>query len=113
LERTVVIVIDALDEGYDLETLEVLRNKIPKLPGTFRVVLTSRPLDGIVAALSGADHIQRRSIDIHSDTNRQDIALYVWDRLRYISSRRDCRQTGQVQSERLAWLLRLKAYLGG
>jgi hypothetical protein len=86
--RTVVIVIDALDEGYDLETLEVLRNKVPKLPGTFRVVLTSRPLDGIIAALSGADHIQRRSIDIHSDTNRQDIALYVWDRLRYISSRR-------------------------
>jgi hypothetical protein len=62
---------DGLDERYDLETLEVLRDRIPKLPGTFRVVLTSRPLDDIVVDLSDANHVRRWSIDIHGDTNQR------------------------------------------
>ena len=88
IRRPVVIIIDALDEGYDLETLKVLRNKVPKLPGNFRVVLTSRPLDDIVTDLSDARHVQRRSIDIHGDNNQRDIAMYIRDRLDYISSRK-------------------------
>jgi hypothetical protein len=87
-KRPIAIVIDGLDEGYDLETLEVFRDKVPGLPGNFRIVLTSRPLDDIVADLSGVGHIQRRSIDIHSEANKNDIGAYARDRLRYISSRR-------------------------
>ena len=86
--RPVVIVIDALDEGYDLQTLKVLRDEVPKLPGNFRVVLTSRPLDDIVTDLSNASHVQRKSIDIHGDHNQRDISMYIHNRLHYISSRK-------------------------
>ena len=86
--RPVVIVIDALDEGCDLETLKVFRDNIPKLPGTFRIFMTSRPLYDIVTDLSEARHIRRRSIEIHGDSNLKDIAVYVRNRLHYISSRK-------------------------
>jgi hypothetical protein len=86
--RPVVIVIDALDEGHDLETLEVLRNMIPKLSGTFRIFLTSRPLHNIVTDLSNVGHVRHRSLDIHGDTNQRDIGVYTRNRLDYISSRR-------------------------
>jgi hypothetical protein len=86
--RPVVIVIDGLDEGYDLETLEILRDRVPELPGNFRIFMTSRPLDDIITDLSGAGHIHRRSIDIHGDSNQRDIGVYIRNRLRYISSRR-------------------------
>jgi hypothetical protein len=86
--RPVVIVIDGFDEGYDLETLKILRDRVPELPGNFRVFMTSRPLDDIVTDLSDAGHVYRRSIDIHGDSNQRDIAVYIRDRLRYISSRR-------------------------
>jgi hypothetical protein len=84
----VVIVIDGLDEGHDLQTLEVLRDKIPKLPGTFRIFLTSRPLHDIVTDLSAVGHVQQRSLDIHGNTNQKDIAVYIRNRLDNISSRR-------------------------
>jgi hypothetical protein len=86
--RPVVIVIDGFDEGYDLETLEILRDRVPELPGNFRIFMTSRPLDDIVIDLSDTGHVYRRSIDIHGDSNRRDIGVYIRNRLRYISSRR-------------------------
>jgi len=39
--RPVVIMIDALEGGCNRETLSILRNQVPKLPGTFRIVVTS------------------------------------------------------------------------
>ena len=80
-----VLIIDALDGGFDLETLDILRNEVPKLPGNFRIFLTSRPQDEIDVDLSDALHIQRTSIDIHSDANQRDITVYVWNRLRHVS----------------------------
>jgi len=38
-----------------------------------------------MAGLLGADHVQTRSIDIHGTPNRTDIALYIHNRLRYVS----------------------------
>jgi hypothetical protein len=86
--RAVVIVIDGLDEGYDLETLRVLRNRVPELPGNFRIFMTSRPFDDIVTDLSDTGHVHRISIDIHGDSNQRDIEVYIRDRLHYISSRK-------------------------
>src|SRR6202042_242297 len=44
--KPVVIVIDALDEGFssdlDTELLAILRDQVAKLPGMFRIFLTSR-----------------------------------------------------------------------
>jgi hypothetical protein len=88
IARPVVIVIDGLDEGYDLETLKILRDRVPELPGNFRIFVTSRPLDDIVTDLSDAGHVHRRSIDIHGDSNQRDIEIYVHNRLNYVSSRR-------------------------
>src|ERR1700722_19567499 len=70
--RPIVIVIDALDEGCSPELLKILENDIPKLPGSFRIFLTSRPDDHIVIALSHA-HVYQRSIDISGDTKKTDI----------------------------------------
>src|SRR3984957_13370737 len=67
--RPIVIVIDALDEGYSPELLNILCNEIPKLPGSFRIFLTSRPENHIVIALSHAAHVHQRSIDISGDAN--------------------------------------------
>jgi hypothetical protein len=86
--RPVVIVIDGFDEGYDLETLEILRDRVPELPGNFRIFMTSRPLDDIVTDLSEAGHVHRRSIDIHADSNQSDIGVYIRNRMHYISSRK-------------------------
>jgi hypothetical protein len=86
--RPVVIVIDGFDEGHNLETLEVLRDKVPKLPRNFRVVLTSRPLDDIVTNLAEKGHVQQMSLDIHGDKNERDISLYIRHRLHYISSQK-------------------------
>ena len=87
-DRPIVIVIDALDEGYTQELLHVLCDETPKLPGSFRIFLTSRPDDHIVTHLSFAAHVRRRSIDIHGAANQLDISLYCRNRLRYIAYQR-------------------------
>ena len=76
--RPIVIVIDAIDEGYDPELLNILCNEIPKLPGSFRIFLTSRPEDHIAIALPHAAHVHKRSIDVGGDTNKSDIWLYYF-----------------------------------
>jgi hypothetical protein len=62
--RPAVIVIDALDEGCDQVTLSILRNQVPKLPGTFRILVTSRPTND-----NGS--IQRRSCSISIARHQQ------------------------------------------
>jgi hypothetical protein len=86
--RAIVIVIDGLDKEYDLETLEILHDRVPELPGNFRIFVTSRPLDDIVTDLSEADHVHRRSIDIHGESNQSDIGVLIRNRMHYISSRK-------------------------
>jgi hypothetical protein len=86
-DRPIVIVIDALDEGYDPELLRVLREGIPELSGSFRIFITSRPEDDIITDLS-APHVRRGSIDINGTANQRDIALYCKDRLSHIASRK-------------------------
>ena len=82
----VVIVIDALDEGCDRVTLSILRNKVSKLPGTFRIFVTSRPIDEIHRHLRSASHVRYRSLDIQSDINQRDITMYIRERMVHISS---------------------------
>src|ERR1700722_7693992 len=87
--KPIVIVIDALDEGCSSELLKILCNEIPKLPGSFRIFLTSRPENHIVIALSHAAHVHRRSIDISGDANKSDIGLYCRERLRHIAFQKE------------------------
>jgi hypothetical protein len=75
--KPVVIVIDALDEGYNNELLEILHDDIPKLPGTFCIFLTFRAMEDINMFLAQATHVCLQMIDIHEQTNLGDIAIYV------------------------------------
>jgi hypothetical protein len=68
----IVIVIDALDEGYNHNNnlLVILANKISLLPSNFRFVLTSRGEEDIERFLHGKTHIKRRSMGIHGRPRR-------------------------------------------
>lgn len=83
--RPVVIVIDALDEGYDTDLLQILRDEVSKLPPSFRVLITSRAEKAIVLYLSQQPHILSRSIDLHAKTNLDDIGVYVRYKLRKVA----------------------------
>jgi hypothetical protein len=71
------IVIDALDEGYDRDLVDVLCNEVPKLPGNFRIFLTSREGQGFNLALSQKRHVHSQSIMINEQANLDDIAIFV------------------------------------
>lgn len=80
-EKSVVIVIDAVDEGRSTDLLHILRNGTMKLHNKFRIIITSRPVDPIVSNLSNVTHIRREDIDIGGKDNLDDIAIYSYHRL--------------------------------
>ncbi|KAJ7283403.1 hypothetical protein C8J57DRAFT_734394 [Mycena rebaudengoi] len=87
LEGPLVVVIDALNEADTAEVQSVqtiLRTQVPKLPGTFRFFVTSRPERSILNGL-GPD-IPPHDLAIHQDNNRADIAIYTDHRLGDIAS---------------------------
>jgi hypothetical protein len=84
ISRPVVVVIDALDEGYNDELLSILRDDVPKLPPVFRFIITSRPDPILSAALVP---VQSHSINIHGELNQADIATYLDFRLKGIVSK--------------------------
>jgi len=84
ISRPVVVVIDALDEGYNDDLLSILGNDIPKLPPVFRFIITSRPDPTLTAGLFP---VQPRSIDIHGELNQADIVAYLDFRLKAIVSK--------------------------
>jgi hypothetical protein len=90
IDRPVVVVIDALDESFapnhDMnDLLRVLRDDVPKLPGSFSILVTSRPLEVVDASLAEEDHVSRLTIDIHADANRGDIAIYAQAQLKDVA----------------------------
>ncbi|KAG2347614.1 hypothetical protein BDR05DRAFT_905558 [Suillus weaverae] len=89
----IVIVIDALDESGGVETRRDLRilagkhqnssvRKITDLPGNFRFIVTSRPLDDIKTEFRGVQHIRQVSMDdIPTAVAKRDIHAYVSNEL--------------------------------
>jgi hypothetical protein len=84
VNRPVVIIINALDEGYDLEVLKILHNEVPKLPGIFCILITSHMVRGLGLYLLKEHHVHPLSIDIEDHTNLQDITLYAHHRLQEV-----------------------------
>ncbi|KAF7979500.1 hypothetical protein HWV62_42054 [Athelia sp. TMB] len=86
IDRSFVIVIDALDESirHDLDTdlLTILRDRAAELPPHVRILIASRPTNIIERYLSGCSHITTHSMDIFSRENKQDIDMYVDAQLR-------------------------------
>lgn len=94
----VVIVIDALDEcgtGMSRKTLlAILKDEIPKMPGNFRFIITSRPEGDIVPAFKSfqnqksMDGVKETLGDIEKYINSQltpiledNLFLNVWDEI--------------------------------
>jgi hypothetical protein len=83
IDGPIVVVIDALDEGDSAGLIKILRHDVPKLPGNFRIFLTSRPERTILQGLS--PDIRPHTIDIHGTANLDDIALYIDHRMKEIA----------------------------
>jgi len=87
----IVIIIDALDESGDTDSRRVLLrilgnaisdNRVTDLPPNLRILLTSRPLPDIHAALNGGTHVRQMSMDsIPFESTKRDILRYVSDEL--------------------------------
>ncbi|KZO90424.1 TPR-like protein [Calocera viscosa TUFC12733] len=86
--RPVAIVLDGLDEGCDEETLSVLSQLIPRLPGTFRFFITSRPQPEINDAFDGLSHVAKRNIGLQNIANQSDISAYLQQRLTELAQKR-------------------------
>jgi NACHT domain len=86
-DSPVVIIIDALDECHDPneEVLDILKDEVPKLPGTFRILLTSRMMRGLEFYLLQEPHVRPLSIDLGGPTNLQDTAIYARRRLKEVA----------------------------
>jgi NACHT domain len=84
-DMPVVIIIDALDEGSDYDVLTILRDEVPKLPLTFRILVTSRMMTGLNLYLLRKPHVRPWSIDIDESSNLKDIALYARGRLQEVA----------------------------
>lgn len=83
VDKPIVWVIDALDEGYDQELLQILCNEVPKLPPAVRIFLTTRSDTRI--DLLGRQHVISYELDIRSKSNLTDITLYARHRLQEVA----------------------------
>jgi hypothetical protein len=86
VDMPVVIIIEALDEGSDNDVLTILRDEVPKLPLTFRILVTSRMTTGLNFYLLRKPHVRPSSIDIDEPSNLKDIALYAYRRLQKVGN---------------------------
>ncbi|KAF7966895.1 hypothetical protein HWV62_36625 [Athelia sp. TMB] len=74
---SIVVVIDALDEGISKELGVILSCDIVNLPANLQFFITSRPTSNIERWLKGKDHVMLHTIELDSDENQQDITTYV------------------------------------
>jgi len=89
VDGPLVVVIDALDEGYDGELLDILCDEVPKLPATFRILLTSREGRDFNTVLSRKPHVYSQSIAIDEQDNLEDIAIFVRFKLAKVAEWKD------------------------
>ncbi|THU85421.1 TPR-like protein [Dendrothele bispora CBS 962.96] len=88
VDMPLLIVIDALDEGFNKDFLTILCEDVLHLPPMIRIFVTSRPEDDIMRHLSTkSSHIYRHSLDIHDSNNRNDVLIYIRHLLHEIAVR--------------------------
>ncbi|KAG8882012.1 hypothetical protein FRB98_004020 [Tulasnella sp. 332] len=78
--QPIFVVLDALDECQEQGTKELLRlllSEVPKIPFTFKVLITSRPESHIQSIFHHADNYQGVILhDVESSIIKSDIRLY-------------------------------------
>ncbi|TFK23320.1 hypothetical protein FA15DRAFT_757331 [Coprinopsis marcescibilis] len=80
-DRTFVVGIDSLDEQSDKVLLGFLRDYVPRLPVTFKFVLTTRPVPQVMQHLEGQPHIHMFSRLLAGGSSSQDVRTYTQLRL--------------------------------
>ncbi|KLO07784.1 hypothetical protein SCHPADRAFT_634326 [Schizopora paradoxa] len=79
-DKPIVIVLDALDEGFTSEILGVLGKEFGSLPGAFQLFITSREIEGIYPLLN-SDLVHHRIFNHHSALELQDTLAVAQTRL--------------------------------
>ncbi|KLO16783.1 hypothetical protein SCHPADRAFT_200109 [Schizopora paradoxa] len=74
LEKQLVIVIDALDEGYSKDLVNILTGDFANLPSFFRFFVTSRDVDEL-KALHHAGHVHHVQLNHLEEWNWKDVDL--------------------------------------
>lgn len=74
--RPLVVVIDALDVGYDEDFLRLLIDGVPHLPPCFRFIITTRPSLAFSSILKSPSHIIVRELEIDEQCG-EDAGLYA------------------------------------
>ncbi|TFK22210.1 hypothetical protein FA15DRAFT_706549 [Coprinopsis marcescibilis] len=80
-ETLLVIVIDALDEERNTVLLDILRDLIPRLPPSFRFIVTTRPEPRILTRLVDQPHVHRLLLSLTGQSSTQDLQIYLRHRL--------------------------------
>ncbi|TFK23050.1 TPR-like protein [Coprinopsis marcescibilis] len=80
-DRNYVVGIDALDEQPNPSILKLLRDHVPRLPSTFRFVLTTRPDPRVMKYLENRPHIILFSQSLVGDNSQADVKIFILDRL--------------------------------
>ncbi|EJC99720.1 WD40 repeat-like protein [Fomitiporia mediterranea MF3/22] len=78
----IVIILDALDEcgtpGARRSLMELLKDELGKLPPKFQFLITSRPEDDMITALSNRPNaVYEISLDSESANSRRDVLRYI------------------------------------
>ncbi|TFK22230.1 TPR-like protein [Coprinopsis marcescibilis] len=79
--RNFVVGIDALDEQPNPTTLQLLRDHVPRLPSTFRFILTTRPDRRVMQYLENRPHIISFPHRLVGDGNHVDVDIFITFRL--------------------------------
>ncbi|KAJ7190085.1 WD40 repeat-like protein [Mycena pura] len=84
----IIIILDALDECSDETSLtllvDLIANKFPQLPAVFRFFITSRPISDISSRFENKGHITALPLDITADQTKEDILLYLSERMQEV-----------------------------
>ncbi|KAL0580869.1 hypothetical protein V5O48_001161 [Marasmius crinis-equi] len=101
IHEPLLVVIDALDEGCNEDLLRILRDDVSKIPSPIHFFITSRPTNNITSFVHPTlDHVQHSTIDIHSKSNKEDVALYVRHTLRCIAEDLSLQKTQRHSGQR-------------
>ncbi|TFK17993.1 TPR-like protein [Coprinopsis marcescibilis] len=79
--RTFVVGIDALDEQPNPSMLKLLRDYVPRLPSTFRFVLTTRPDPLVMQYLENRPHIISFLHPLVGEFSQADVKTFIITRL--------------------------------
>lgn len=86
--QSVAIVIDALDEGFDEDLVNILGQACAQLPYWVRVIVTTRAEDPIISVLNRPAHVVMHELNIRASESRDDLSAFARAKFNEISERR-------------------------